>query len=423
MLKKVAIGIGVVIVLVFVASILYSALQPKPFDWFPNYNKNSKQPYGTYIFHQQLPNLFPGLYVPRLADDALTPYYLNEFYDTDSLGEDGDYVAVADSTINLHYLEEDLPGFNLLVLNDYFHLTNLNAKALLLHLYQGNQALIVAEGSNELLLKMLGVKYEFIDLDSATDTEAGKRYTIRFGELPAVSFRRFNSFARITAFPDSARVLARNAYDDVVGLSLPLGKGRITLFTLPVLFTNYYLLKEDITVVENLVQELPVAPTYWASYIDSFDRQYNSKPSIMAYIHQEKALSWAFYTLITGVLVFLVLQLRRQERPVPVITAPENISLGFIESVSALFVLHKDNRELVRKKMNYFLDYVRNQHHLETGIIDERFITLLAKKLLVKPTLLSHIFNLYNELINKPEVSNDEFLRFNKLMQTFKHKT
>ncbi len=423
MLKKLAIGIVVLIVLVFFASILYSAMQPRPYNWQPSYFKSSKQPYGTYVFHQQLKNLFPGFYVPRLTTEALEPYYLQEYYDVDSLDENEEYFLQVDSTIHLQYLDHETPRFNLIGLNDYFFTDNLSAKALLLHLYQGNRALIAAESGNELLLKMLGVEYEYLDLDSATDTEAGKRYTIQLFDREPVAFRRYDSFSRITAYPDSARVIARNGYGDVVGLTIPLGKGSITLFTLPVLFTNYYLLKEDFSVVEGLVTSLPLTTTYWASEIYNYEKEYDDKPSIMAYIHSEKALSWAFYTLIFGVLLFLALQLRRQERPVPVISRPENISLSFIESVSALFMLHRDNKELVRKKMNFFLDYVRNQHHMDTAVIDARFINLLAKKLIIKPTLISHIFNLYNELINKPEVTNDEFLRFNKLMQTFKHKT
>ncbi len=72
--------------------------------------------------------------------------------------------------------------------------------------------------------------------------------------------------------------------------------------------------------------------------------------------------------------------------------------------------------------MNYFLDYVRMHYHLDTQEINDRFINLLAKKSQVKPALLTHIFNLYQEYLNKPVVTNEEFLRFNKQMQTFKNK-
>ena len=70
--------------------------------------------------------------------------------------------------------------------------------------------------------------------------------------------------------------------------------------------------------------------------------------------------------------------------------------------------------------MNYFLEFVRETYRLDTQNIDEKFIDRLAKKADVQPSLLNHIFKLYNEYLNKEVVSDDDFLRFNKLMQTFK---
>ena len=422
MLKKIAIFISSLLAFIIFAAIIYSAVQPKPFSWYPSYSNYSKQPYGTYIFHEQLKNFFPGKKVRKIQDYDFSHYYYDELYDEDSVSENGDYYLVTDSTAFLTYLTEELPKFNFIGLNNSFYMDNLDAKALLLHLYQGNHALLVSEDISYLLLKMLGVKMAWIDLDTATDLESKKRYTIIYKNHEPIGFRPHETLSRIISFPDSAKVLATNANDDVLAINIPLGKGSITLFSAPVIFTNYYLLKSDLSLVEALVTELPLEETIWADRVEG-ERVYSENRSLMEYIHSQKALAWAFYTFIGGVLLYLIFQLRRTERAVPVIIMPRNISLNFIESVSALFFLHKDNRELVRKKMNYFLDQVRVQYHIDTQEINSHFINLLAKKSQVKPALLAHIFNLYKEYQKKPVVTNEEFLRFNKLMQTFKNKT
>lgn len=421
MLKRTAIVISILLVLTIFTAIIYSAAQPKPFDWYPSFSNYSKQPYGTYVFYEQLDNFFPNQKVRKIQDYDFDWYYYDELFDTDSIDEDGVYYDIIDSTAFLTYFDEETPQFNFIGLNYSFYIDNLDAKALLLHLYQGNHALIASEDISYLLLKMLGIEMEYIDLDTGNEVESQKRYTISYKGLEPIKFTKYETISRIINFPDSARVIATNAYNDILGITMPIGKGAITLFTAPILFTNYYLLKNSNGLVEAMVMDLPVAETIWADEVEE-QRVYDDKRSIMTFIHSEKSLTWAFYTLIIGVLLYLIFQLRRTERAIPLIAKPKNISLSFIESISALFFLHKDNRELVRKKMIYFLDYVRVQYHLDTQEINDRFINLLAKKSQVKPALLMHIFNLYNEYLNKPVVTNEEFLRFNKLMQTFKNK-
>jgi hypothetical protein len=422
MLKKTAIIISSLLVLLVFTAIIYSATRPKPFSWYPFYSNYSKQPYGASVFFEQLDNFFPDKKVRKVKDYDFSPYYYDELYDIDSIDENGDYFSLTDSTAYLTYLDEAIAKFNFIGLNYSFYIDNLDAKALLLHLYQGNHALIASQDISYLLLKMLGVSMDFIDLDSATNTESGRRYTITYKNEEKIEFKAYESISRFVSYPDSAQILITNDHEDVLGINIPLGKGSITLVSVPILFTNYYLLKNDHSLVEKLVMALPLEETLWADVVEG-ERVYEEKRSIMSFIHSQASLTWAFYTLIIGVLVYLVFQLRRSERAVPVMDKPKNISLNFIESVSALFFRHKDNRELVRKKMTYFLDQVRVQYHIDTQQIDNNFLNLLAKKSQVKPTLLAHIFNLYKEYQKKPVVTDDEFLRFNKLMQTFKNKT
>ena len=255
MLKKTAVVISLLLVLTILAAIIYSATKPKPFDWNPSFSNYSKQPYGTYVFYEQLKNFFPNKQVRRIQDNDFDWYYYDELFDTDSIDEDGVYYDIIDSTAFLTYLDEESPKFNFIGLNYSFYIDNLNAKALLLHLYQGNNALIASEDISYFLLKMLGVEMDYIDLDMENEVESQKRYIISYNGLEPIEFSKYETLSRIISFPDSARVIATNAHDDVLGITMPIGNGSITLFTAPILFTNYYLLKNSNGMVEEMVTD------------------------------------------------------------------------------------------------------------------------------------------------------------------------
>ncbi|MEN8249290.1 MAG: hypothetical protein ABFS32_10200 [Bacteroidota bacterium] len=434
MLKKTIVILLVTIFVLFAGSIIYSVVQPRPFSWHASYDPLSKQPFGTYVFFKQIEKFFPGERVRKLHEEDLNYYYRNELFDQDSTDEYGEYFEVVDSTLNMVEFDDPL-DFNFIGINSFFDINNLDAKALLLHIYQGNHALIAAEGCSELLLKLLEIEYDYQSenneeqlvelLENESDslvieTVIDSIYQISYNKNLKIDLKRaIHDYSYISKYPQTAEIIASGNNDEVLGLKISMGKGSITIFTIPKLFTNYYLLKEDLNIVSKLVTDMPLTKTYWAKRVAGV-RTYEEQRSIMDYIHSERALTWAFYTLVFGILVFLGLQIRRTERPVPIITDPENVSLNFIESVSALFVLHPNNKELIKKKMSYFLEMVREKYHLETNEINDQFIIKLSKKLKVKQTLLSHIFNIYNQAIKKQKVSNEEFLRFNKLMQTFK---
>jgi len=44
------------LVVVFGAIIVMDYNSPKPIDWTPSYSINDKNPYGLYVFNQELPN-------------------------------------------------------------------------------------------------------------------------------------------------------------------------------------------------------------------------------------------------------------------------------------------------------------------------------------------------------------------------------
>ncbi len=423
MIKKILAIVLTALALMLVLSVLYSLFQPRPFKWDVTLQRLSKQPYGGYILHRELPHFFPGQRVRKLNEDDLKGYLDRATigYLTDSLDEKGEYVLPADS---LGFLKE-LPGapqFNILLTNRFLMLTDRSVAPFLQHIYQGNKALIVAENSSHLLWRLLGLEMQAVEFKKKAQSDSLLYYQLQFaGSDTVIQFKPFRYANYFSKYPPQAKVLVRNGAGKAVGVEIPVGKGSILLFSMPIILSNYYLLENDPGFAEKLLTWLPNRTTYYAQGIDVYQPVYDEHPGLLSYVHSQPPLAWAFYTLLVGVLLFFVLQLRRVERPVPVIEPPRNLSLDFIRQVSALFFMHRDNKSLVKRKMDYFLDQVRNHYHLPTGQLDERFFELLAHKTGVKRAFLQHIFRLYNQYMSQPDVTDEEFIRFSKLMQTFKH--
>ena len=426
---------SILLVMVVSASIIHAALQPKPFDWLATYRAYDRQPYGSYLFFDQLENFFPGKKIKRLDAKDLSQYaeydqVYSDFvysYDLDTLGEEEDYDY--DTALYLSKISnDDLPKFNFIGLNDLFYLNDHDARALLLHLYQGNHALISAYEVEGNLMAYLGVKSEMVldqynseqdSLELEENPALIKKYSIRNSDS-IVRFKPYQLFSKITEIPDSAQVIKQNLDQDTLGIKVTIGEGSLTYFTMPILFSNYHLLKNDHSVASEIVSQLPIVDTFWTNYFLG-ERNYEETRSILDFIHNNEGLKWAFYLLIFTLLIYFSLRIKRIQRAVPIIDAPKNDTLRFVDSISTLYLLRKDHLELLNKKMIYFLDRVRQYYHLETYRIDEDFMKRLSVKSKVDLSSVQRLFQTYESLKDQKEITNEEFLDFNRLIQKFKH--
>lgn len=416
MKKGVMIIVGV-IMLLLISSIVHEALQPKPFRWNPSIQSYDRQPYGAFVFFDELTNFFPGKMVEQLGKADLEIYQLSDQMSWETAG----YLYDQDTVLYYDDFKDDLTykEFNVICLADNFYIDELSARAMLQHVYQGNDALVSANIISYNLLKYLDIEIETPELVYKTESAIQDLFNIElYGKK--YELRPVNQYTKLIRVPEEAEVIAKGKNGDILGVKFELGEGTVTLFTMPIVFSNYYVLKEDFELAETLTLKLPNEDTKWSNYLRGQYRHDEEKRSLMDYIHQQESLTWAFYILLFSVLIYFGLQVSRVQRAVPVLEAPSNDALKFVDTISNLYYLKKDHKAMMEMKMSYFLEWVRGTYHMDTHKIDEAFITKLANQSGVSEEDVGYVFKTYDQFKKKSQLTDAEFLRFNKLLQKFK---
>lgn len=416
MIKKILFALISIIVLLFFGSLLYAIFQPRPFSQYYSLALNSKQPYGCSVLKGELDNFYPKKNVRSLGSLDLKPYYEYVINYNDYGFESSD--AFDSSLVYRDIGYVGVEKFNFLGISPNFEMSQIDINSLWLHLYQGNEALILADKINPELENALNISTVDYGGDSL---ELKNAFSIQFKDEKFIEHKIYSEYSAITDYPEDAEVLCRNKLGDILGISLKVGEGRISYFTVPVIFSNIHILKDRRELAEKLLASLPLENTYYCQYTGGRQENYTQQPSFLSFIHSQESLTWAYYTLLFAVLLFMLFRIRRTQRIIPIVKPPSNSSLEYVETLSNLYLLHDNHKETAIKKMNYFLNRIRLEYQLETQEINDQFYLKLSHRTGVDESIIKKLFIKYHYIKARQEVNKEDFLAFCDLLQHFKN--
>lgn len=328
---------------------------PKPLDWTVTLSAEDKNPYGAYGLWKVLPDLFPQQEVHNLH---LT------VYETDSLPDQANYLILAqdfapDKQDARVLLEKAAAGAHVFVAAQNFG----GLFADTLQLSTGNQ-LFEQMREGEALAQAQDSVY--IRYTMQEESAASFAYT-----LPALP-------AYFDSLPGSPEVLAVDQRNDPVLIRHSWGKGQLLLSTTPLAFTNYYLLEgKNHRFIEQALSQLPPAPLYWTEFYQ-VGRLESGSP--LRFVLSRPSLRWAYYFGMIVLLLFILFGIKRRQRAIPVMQAPENTSLQFAHSIGTLYYQQGDHLNLARKQLLYLKEYIRSHYRLQPDWNDAAFAEKLAQK-------------------------------------------
>ncbi|MCO5937349.1 DUF4350 domain-containing protein [Mucilaginibacter sp. RB4R14] len=376
-------AISVLLILYFVAE--YN--RPKSIDWESSLKRSDKIPYGTYVLYKQLSDIYPKANVINTNKSLYQVLTSN-----DSLG--GNYLIVTNST---NIGKDDF-------------------KALTKFISKGNSAFISSDSWNNYLadtLKIISAN-EFVNGKIGLNfTNPALKQLTDYKLDNTVASRYFSSFDTLRA-----SIISKNQFGKSVFLRYKYGKGSLFMFAAPKVFTNYNLLKPAGTeYAAKVLSYLPVANNvYWDQHQNN---ELDLDESSLRVFFSHPPLRWAFYLSLGGMVLFLLYEIKRRQRIIPVIDPLKNSTVEFVSVVGKVYYEQRNNADIAFKKITYFTGRLRNTYNLKTGIYDDAFLNALINKTGVETLLAQDLIGHINYLLPQKNITDHELITLNQLIEKF----
>lgn len=379
-------------------------------SWEVSLRKDKKEPYDNYLAYRSLPYYFPEA---SLSDLPGGFDYLN-INTMQSYGQQGHSLLV-------------LTGKSL-------RLSEGELKELISFTGQGNEIFIACSYIDSKLERTLqlrlkgGTEYHPLSKDNPGKDNIN---VLQLDSLPGMLFgmngRSLRSSFRVN---DSSVLSDTESYEigpvSVLGRvkdSLPnfiryrIGNGHLTLHASPLVLTNYFLLQPgNKQYLEQIWQSIPgrINTVYWAGFHTRAPA--NSSFDILL---RHPATRWFLLISLLTLALYVLFQLKRRQRIIPVITRPQNSSAAFVETVGMLYFNKGNNANLALKMIQHFLEWVRSNYFLNTNNINDIFAEQLSIRSGLPASLATELTSLIHEVRLGQQVSDGQLYRLYSLIQQF----
>lgn len=382
--------------LIIIGVIFVEANRPKPINWFQTYSVKDKIPFGLYVFDKEADTIFEN----RIRKILQTPY---EFFDSEYDWDTEEY---------------DVDG-TFFYVNSYNDIDQQSIEEIMTFVSKGNTAFISSGGFSQKLLDSLGLNtnYRFSYKDSTRTYLTNKKFRAAKYNITVGSSQIY--FDKIDTL--NTVVLGYQALDSIKEkfvnfVKTPYGNGNFYLHTQPAVFTNYHLLKnKNYTYTENILSYLPKEqPIYWYTKGQTGE-VINESP--LRFIASEPSLRYAWYLLIFTGLVFLIFNIKRKQRIVPIIKPLENTTVDFTKTIGNLYYQEKNHYTITEKKITYFLEKIRTQYMLDTKVLDENFVKKLQLKTSKDEKDIQKVVDLINKFRKYNQSTEQDLIALNKAIE------
>ncbi|QOI96434.1 MAG: hypothetical protein HRU69_02580 [Flammeovirgaceae bacterium] len=375
--------------------LIVKMVSPREIDWTITFYHKDKNPHGTYALNELMPNLFQG---KKIYLSNLTVY---EWYDS------------VNTPVNfISFSTTFKPGKE-------------DVESLLRNIHEGGTAFIAAQYFDGTFADTLnlGTSDYFFDSSFSDMFNRNDSSYLEFTnpDLPALEknvFPRKNIHNYFSSF-DSTRtqVIAVNDLDLPVTLKITWGKGSLYVNSTPLVFTNVYLLQgSNYQFIERSLSHLPVADTYWTEFYH-LGRMEAATP--LRFILSNEPLAWAYYVSIAALLLFILFEIKRTQRVIPVIKPLGNSTLEFVRTIGNLYYQSADHKNIAEKRIAFFIDQLRNKHNIKMHHLSDDLVHTISSKTGNSLEEVNILAKQIQIIQNKPAITADELTALSKKLDSF----
>lgn len=367
--------------------------------------KKDKIPYGTYVAYNSLQHIFPKAAVYTNNDEP-------GFWDSLSGNESGQALIIVTGKFNAEKTEmQNLISF----------------------IEEGNDVFVSARTISywacDIMDCSVSDSYGYTYNDE--EIRAGDSLSIYLSDPPFVKQAKYSyPGKKLDAFfskidEQTTEVIGEDDMGRPNFIRLQSGKGNLYIHLAPLAFTNYFLLyHENIAYYEKALSVISPATKkiVWDEYYLNkkiFNEENEKKNGWFSVLSRYPALKAALLTAIFALLLYVLLEMRRKQRYIPVVKKPRNDSMDFVKTIGRLYFDKGDHKNLCRKMSAYFLEHVRNKYKLLTGTLDEEFIKKLQYKSGAEEHEVRGIVSFIKYAEEAPAISDKQLADFHKQLESF----
>lgn len=373
--------------------VLLKLLSPKQHNWTITFGADDKNPYGGYALHELLKTFVP--------ESGLRHSYKTLYELKDTIEDKG----------------------TIFILSTRFTCEEEDGKVLLNHVNAGGTAFISAEYfwgyiADTLQLDSYDYLFRSGNIFTKTDSTALKLASINLDTLSEFYFRSDNVHNYFRGF-DTTRttVIARNDRDQPVTIRVKWGKGNFILNTTPMVFTNIQLLSgRNHEFVSSQFSYMPDEPVEWTEY---YHRGRMEIRTPLRFILLNEPLSWAYYITVICIVAFMIFEMKRKQRIIPIVKSLQNTTLEFVSTIGNLYYQGKEHKSIAEKRIHYLMEQIRAKHWISTNSLDESFIQALARKTAKPEEEVRDLVHQILKIQSASEISETELIEFNGKLEKF----
>lgn len=365
--------------------------------------KRDKIPYGTAVAYNNLRHLFPEAII---YTENHEPGYWDSLSNYDSKQA---FIAITGR------FSADEPEM----------------KRLITFAKNGNDVFISARYISAAVDELLQCNSSSYDMSIFSDNDMEDSLTISLNDPPfggnikySYPGKKFETyFEKIDS--STTDILGHDEAGHPNFIHLRAGKGNFYVQSEPMAFSNYFLLnKNNIGYYEKALSVIPgdVKKIVWDEYYlnkKNYDEKSNENKGLLNVLFRYPSLKAALLTAIIALLLFVLLEMRRKQRFIPVVSEPKNDSLDFVKTIGRLYFDKGDHKNLCIKMGTYFLEYVRNRYKLATGILDDGFVKNLQFKTGCEEPEIRGIVSFIKYLDEAPGITHSQLTEFHKHLESF----
>lgn len=406
-MKKFSSYIVAFFILAFVAALIIAANRrlPRKMDERITLRANDKIPYGFSVAKNFCASLFPNA---TIATDDNRP---------------GDWKTLS-STSNKQAV---------IIVSGFFNADEYEMKQLTNFVSNGNYVFIIAKAFSAEAQTIFNFSYDQNDMASFFGVaDDSLKIHLQSPPFASDSFyvypgRKFESWFDSLDVSHTAILGTNGSYPNFIRMDK--GEGQFFVHTAPLAFSNYFILhKNNIHYFEQALSVIPkdVNKIVWNEYYlikRNQKRNQEKEPNWLGVLLKYPEFRWGLLTILSGVILFVLLNSRRKQRMIPEYTKPKNESLDFVKTMGRLYYDRKDHQNLSKKMAVYFLEHVRSTYKLPTNNLDEQFIVALYDKSGYSKGELNAIISFINYLQNNEPVTEYQLINFQNQLETFYQNT